>query len=164
MGMHPTADTLAFIFGNRSGRRVMPGVGRLLNDDEMNPNILPLLISLAGASLVLFIQQFLRAHLHPSGLPALFLGSAPNLIVGLWFPFSIVIRPRAFTRSQAGRFFRLWCAGTLILLVGFEIVRPFGGAQTFDYSDILASVMGVAIAFLIYHVCLANRLMFGDES
>ena len=27
--MHPTADTLDFIFGNRSGRRVMPGV-RLL--------------------------------------------------------------------------------------------------------------------------------------
>jgi hypothetical protein len=27
--MHPTADTLLLIFGNRSGRRVMPGV-RLL--------------------------------------------------------------------------------------------------------------------------------------
>jgi hypothetical protein len=28
-GMHPTADTQALIFGNRSGRRVMPGVMRL---------------------------------------------------------------------------------------------------------------------------------------
>jgi hypothetical protein len=28
-GMHPTADTTALIFSNRSGRRVMPGVGRL---------------------------------------------------------------------------------------------------------------------------------------
>jgi hypothetical protein len=28
-GMHPTADTPDFIFGNRTGRRVMPGV-RLL--------------------------------------------------------------------------------------------------------------------------------------
>jgi uncharacterized membrane protein YeaQ/YmgE (transglycosylase-associated protein family) len=142
----------------------MPGVGRLFNDDEMNLNILPLLISLSGAFLVFFIQQFLRVHLHPSGLPALFLGSAPNLIVGLWFPFSILIRPRAFTKSQAGRFFGLWCAGTFLLLVGFEIVRPFRGAQTFDYFDILASAMGVAIAFFIYRLWLENRLIFGDES
>ena len=28
-GMHPTADTTALIYINRSGRRVMPGVGRL---------------------------------------------------------------------------------------------------------------------------------------
>jgi hypothetical protein len=27
--MHPTADTAALIFGNRSGRRVMPGVRSL---------------------------------------------------------------------------------------------------------------------------------------
>ncbi len=32
-GMHPTADTTAFIFGNLSGRRVMPGV-RLLQGRE----------------------------------------------------------------------------------------------------------------------------------
>jgi hypothetical protein len=30
--MHPTADTLLLIFGNLSGRRVMPGVGRLVAD------------------------------------------------------------------------------------------------------------------------------------
>lgn len=28
-GMHPTADTMALIFGNRPWRRVVPGVGRL---------------------------------------------------------------------------------------------------------------------------------------
>jgi hypothetical protein len=27
--MHPTADTTALIYGNRSGRRVMPSVGLL---------------------------------------------------------------------------------------------------------------------------------------
>ena len=30
-GMHPTADTTDFIFGNLLGRRVMPGVRFLLN-------------------------------------------------------------------------------------------------------------------------------------
>jgi hypothetical protein len=33
-GMHPTADTAALIFGCRSGRRVMPGVRRLLANHE----------------------------------------------------------------------------------------------------------------------------------
>ena len=32
-GMHPTADTNHFIFGNLAGRRVMPGV-RLLGQPE----------------------------------------------------------------------------------------------------------------------------------
>jgi hypothetical protein len=31
-GMHPTACTPALIFGNRAGRRVMPGVRFLLVD------------------------------------------------------------------------------------------------------------------------------------
>jgi hypothetical protein len=33
-GMHPTADTSALIFGNRAGRRVMPGVRRLAANHE----------------------------------------------------------------------------------------------------------------------------------
>jgi hypothetical protein len=31
--MHPTADTLDFIYSNRAGRRVMPGVRRLLDTE-----------------------------------------------------------------------------------------------------------------------------------
>ena len=131
---------------------------------NLNQNLLPLLISLSGAFLVFFVQQFLRVHLHLSGPAAVFFGSAPNLIVGIWFPFSILIRPRAFAKRQAERFFRLWCAGTFLLLVGFEILRPFKGAQTFDYFDILASGAGVVVAFLIYHLYLGQRLVFGEES
>jgi len=131
---------------------------------QINLNVLPFLVCLSGGLLLIFIQQFVRFHLPPSGFLPLFFGFAPNLIVGVSFPFSILMKPRAFTRSQAKKLFLLWCAGTILLLIGFEILRPFRGAQTFDYLDLLASIIGVAIGFFIYHFWLERRLIFGQES
>lgn len=37
--MHPSADTLPIIFGNRSWRRVMPGVRFLLSGNGRNEEI-----------------------------------------------------------------------------------------------------------------------------
>jgi hypothetical protein len=129
----------------------------------MNFNLIPLLISISGAVLVVLVQHLLRLYLHPSGLLAIFLGSAPNLLIGFWFPFSILLRPRVFTKAAYGWLFPLWCLGTLLVLCWFEVAMPFKGAQTFDYFDILASFVGVMLATLFYYRWLQSKLVFGAE-
>ena len=129
----------------------------------MSVNAIPLIICVSGALLVAFVQQFLRAHLHVSGVAAVLMGSAPNLLIGCWFPFSILLRPSAFAKSTYDRLFPLWCLGTLLLLCGFEVFRPFRGAQTFDYYDILASFAGVTLAALFYYLRLRGALVCGRE-
>jgi len=110
---------------------------------------------------LIVVQQYLRSLPLPSRAVHLILDSAPNLIVGFCFPFSILITPRAFTRKTADRLFLAWCIVALIMLVAFEIGRPFKGAQTFDYFDIAASLIGVSGAVVVYHLCLKERLSFG---
>jgi hypothetical protein len=129
----------------------------------MKFNSIPLVIFIIGTLLLILVQQVLRPILHPSQPVAILLGSAPNLIVGLCFPFGILIRPGAFTKSVYKRLFPLWCAGTLLALIGFEVVRPFKGAKTFDYWDIAASIAGVLLAVLLYYFWLQNKLVFGAE-
>jgi hypothetical protein len=123
---------------------------------KINFNVLPFLISFSCGLLVLFVQQFARIYFNHS----LFLGSAPNLLVGFCFPFCALIRPKLFTLKRARKFFLFACAGTLFLLIGFEVVRPFEGAKTFDYLDILASFAGAATAFLFYRGWLEKKLIF----
>ncbi len=129
---------------------------------SVNRNIIPLLICLSGSLSLIFVQFYARRFYFDNEIVKLFLGSAPNLIVGFWFPFSILLRPKIFTSGHgtAGKFFNLYCAATLLLLIGFEIIRPFEGAQTFDYFDILASLLGVGAAFLLYHLWLKKKLIF----
>lgn len=127
----------------------------------MSLNLIPLLICAAGVLLSAFVQQVLRPHLHASGIWAILLGSAPNLLVGFWFPFSILLRPKAFTEATYRRLFPLWCVGTLSALCGLEYLRPFPGAQTFDYYDLSASFIGVALAALLYYRRLRGALTFG---
>ncbi|MGC2237072.1 MAG: hypothetical protein WA584_12975 [Pyrinomonadaceae bacterium] len=125
----------------------------------MNFNILPLLISFSSGLIVLFIQQFARPRL---GVHSVFLDSAPNLIIGFCFPFCVLIRPKLLTLTEARKYFALSCIATLLLLIGFEIIRPFEGAETFDYLDILASFAGVALSFLFYRFRLEKKLIFHE--
>jgi hypothetical protein len=129
----------------------------------MSANAIPRIICISGSLLVVFVQQFLRAHLHVSGLAAVLLGSAPNLLIGFWFPFSILLRPSVFAKSTYDRLFPVWCLGTLLVLCGFEVFRPLEGAQTFDYFDILASFAGVTLAALFYYLWLRGALVCGRE-
>jgi hypothetical protein len=129
----------------------------------MDSNLIPLLISVSGGLLVFLVQQFLRPYLHAHEFLALFLGFAPNLITGFSFPFTILMRPGAFTRVEFGWLFPVWCAGTLLVLIAFEIVRPFKGAQSFDYLDIFASLVGVSLAAFSYYFWLRHKLVFRSE-
>jgi hypothetical protein len=96
---------------------------------------------------------------HHPALLVLVLASAPNLIVGLCFPFSILVRPSAWTRKTADALFGLWSLFTLSALVAVEYLSPFG-RNFFDRRDLLASVSGVALAIALYLLVLRARLGF----
>ena len=87
---------------------------------------------------------------------------APDFVVGFCFPFSILIRPRAWTSRLAANLFSVWAVFTAVALVMVEFLSPFG-ANVFDSFDIAAGIGGVALAVLIFHTLIRARLTFGDD-
>jgi len=90
------------------------------------------------------------------------LASAPDFVIAFCFPFSIFIRPRAWTAHVSPRLFHCGCVLTLLLLVGLELRNPFG-PQIFDRRDIGASILGVCLAPALFHAALRQRLVFGRD-
>jgi hypothetical protein len=102
---------------------------------------LPVGIALLAGALTWLIQGVLRPAMraHPSAL--WLLGSAPNVVVGLCFPFIALGYPfGSFRRTQWA--IAMTTGLTIGMLVVFEVWRPIRGAQTFDSFDILGSVLG----------------------
>ncbi len=128
----------------------------------MRKNTIPALIAFSPALLLPLAQDVLRPRALHFGLIGLVLGSAPNFIIGFCFPFSILIRPRAWSSRVAANLFHIWSAFTLIVLVAFEFHDPLG-PQTFDPNDIAASVVAVVIALIVFHALLRSLLTFGDD-
>ena len=119
----------------------------------------PAVLAFSPAVLLPLTQNVVRPHVHHPALLVLVLGSAPNLIVGFCFPFSILMRPSVWARSTADALFALWCAFTLSMLIAVEYLSPFG-RNIFDPRDILASVAGVMFAIALYGLVLRTRLAF----
>jgi hypothetical protein len=119
----------------------------------------PAVIAFSPALLLPLTQNIVRPHIHHPALLVLVLASAPNLIVGLCFPFSILVRPSAWTRKAADALFGLWSVFTLSMLIAVEYLSPFG-RNFFDRRDLLASVAGVALAIVLYRLVVRTRLTF----
>jgi len=121
-------------------------------------NWIALAIALAAGPLVFIVQEWLRPMLPPGSVAWWLLGSAPNLIVALCFPFIIVVRP-IFSPLRAARAFTFMTLATLGVLVVMELVRPISGADTFDPLDLVASIAGLALGALLYRR-VAPRLRY----
>jgi hypothetical protein len=119
-------------------------------------------IAFAPALLLPLVQEVLRPRVPHAGLLGFALSGAPDFVVGVCFPFSILMRPRVWTPRVAARLFHVWSALTLFLLVLFEFCDPFG-RNTFDPADIAASVGGVALALALFHTVLRAWLTFGED-
>jgi hypothetical protein len=119
----------------------------------------PAVIAFSPALLLPLTQNVVRPHVHHPALLVLVLGSAPNLIVGFCFPFSILVRPSVWTRKAADALFGLWSVFTLSMLITVEYLSPFG-RNVFDPRDLLASVVGVALAIVLYLLAVRSRLTF----
>ncbi|HEX3553106.1 MAG TPA: hypothetical protein VIA62_07750 [Thermoanaerobaculia bacterium] len=128
----------------------------------MRNNAIPALIAFSPALLLPLVQEVIRPHAAHVGLIGFVLGWAPNFVIGFCFPFSILTRPRVWSSRVATNLFHVWSAFTVIVLVAFEIHDPLG-PQTFDPADIVASVVAVALALIVFHALLRSRLTFGDD-
>ena len=128
----------------------------------MRKNAIPAVIAFAPALLLPLVQDVLRPRIsHGSWLGFVF-SWAPDLIVGFCFPFSMLVRPRAWTAEVAAKLFRICSAFTVVALLLDEFLSPLG-PNVFDPFDIAAGVGGVVVAGLVFHQLVRTRLTFGDE-
>ena len=128
----------------------------------MRKNSIPALIAFAPALLLPLAQDVLRPRISHTGLLGFLFSWAPDFVVGFCFPFSILIRPRAWTSRVAAKLFSVWSVLTIVALLLDEFLSPFG-PNVFDPTDIVAGVGGVALAVLVFHTLIRARLTFGDE-
>jgi hypothetical protein len=128
----------------------------------MRRNIIPAMIAFSPALLLPLVQDVIRPRIHHADLLGFVLSWAPDFVVGFCFPFSILIRPRAWTAPVAVKLFAVWSVLTVVLLILDETLSPIG-PNVFDPADIVAGVGGVALAVLVFHTLIRNLLTFGDE-
>ena len=128
----------------------------------MRKNLIPALIAFAPALLLPLFQDAVRPRISHAGLLGFVLSWAPDFVVGFCFPFSILIRPRAWTSRTAAKLFSLWSVITVTGILLDEFLSPIG-PNVFDPLDIAAGIGGVALAVLVFHTLIRARLTFGDE-
>ena len=128
----------------------------------MRKNIIPALIAFAPAVLLPLLQDAVRPRVSHAGLAGFILSWAPDFVVGFCFPFSILIRPRAWTSRVAANLFSFWSVFTVVALVMVEFLSPFG-PNVFDPTDLAAGVAGVALAVLVFHTLIRDGLTFADD-
>ena len=128
----------------------------------MRRNLIPALIAFAPLLLLPLIQDSVRPGISHAGLLGFVLSWAPDFVVGFCFPFSILIRPRAWTSRTAANLFSLWSVITVTGILLDEFLSPIG-PNVSDPLDIAAGIGGVALAVLVFHAIIRARLTFGDE-
>jgi hypothetical protein len=128
----------------------------------MRKNAIPAVVAFAPALLLPLVQNVVRPRVATAGPLGLVLSSAPDFVVGFCFPFSILIRPRAWTPRAAARLFVLWAILTAVALVLVEFLSPFG-ANVRDPADIVAAIGGVSLAILFYFACARAWLTYDEE-
>jgi len=129
----------------------------------MRKNLIPVVIAFSPALLLPLIQNVVRPRIVHSGPLAFVLSWAPDFVVGFCFPFSILIKPRVWTKRSAVKLFALWSALTVVALLLDEYLSPFG-PNVFDAKDIVAGIGGVTLALVVFYAFFRERLTFGDES
>ena len=128
-----------------------------------NRNWIPATLAFAPALLLPLTQEVLRPAFRHTPLLGVLLDSAPNFIVGICFPFSILARPRAWTPRVADRLFVASCCLTLAAETAVEYLSPFG-RNIFDAHDLIASGVGVGFALVGYMFYVRPQIRFGDAS
>ena len=116
-------------------------------------------MAFAPAFLLPLTQEVLRPAFRHAPLLGGLLDSAPNFVVGLCFPFSILVRPRTWTPRVADSLFVAWCCLTIAAEAAVEYLSPFG-RNFFDVHDLVASGAGVGLALVGYTFFVRPRLRF----
>jgi len=106
---------------------------------------------ITGTLIIWAIKFIIRpfVHIPPSIKP--FVGFAPNLIGSFLLPFGACWLFQRFFHLQTIKDLTITCFFGLSLVIMNEYLQliPFFG-RTFDYLDILASVAGVCMGYLVF--------------
>lgn len=106
---------------------------------------------ITGTLLIWTIKFVIRPFVHiPPGLKPL-MGIAPNLLGSFLLPFGACLFFQRFFRLQTQKQLSLTCCVGLLLVIVNEYLQriPFFG-RTFDYMDIVFSVVGVFFGHLVF--------------
>lgn len=127
-----------------------------------NRNWIPATLAFSLALLLPLTQEILRPAFGHAPLLGVLLDSAPNFVVGLCFPFSILVRPRTWTPRVADTLFVGWCFLTMAAETAVEYLSPFG-QNIFDVHDLIASGVGVGLALVGYRLFVRPQLAFATS-
>jgi len=114
-----------------------------------------LLIGAAAATI--FVRRVLRPHGDQLGpLARDVLGWLPNFFAAVGSPFLWTMLDSRTVGPLRRWEFADNCLWVLVILTGYEVSQRFDPGQTFEWSDIVASVAGVVVAFVLYHGVLVR--------
>lgn len=115
-------------------------------------------VMISGTLLIWTVKFLVRPFIHiPVSLKP-FVGLAPNLIGSFLLPFGACLFFRRFFRFENTKDLAFACSFGLLLVIINEYLQriPVFG-RTFDYLDILSSVVGVFIGHLVFAKCMNAR-------
>ena len=107
--------------------------------------------------ILLYLSKFLRAHFGQDEIALFILGFLPNL--GLAFAIPFIYLGNRIRLNRAIKHLPIVCFMTLVLMAANEIRDKYQSGRVFDLYDILASFVGVSLAFLILHFQLRRRMV-----
>ena len=112
---------------------------------------------LTGTLMIWIVKFIIRPFVHIPSVIKPFMGFAPNLIGSFLLPFGACLFFQRFFRLQNERDLALTCSFGLLLVVineFLQLIPVFG--RTFDYLDILSSVVGVFIGHIVFARMMAK--------
>lgn len=114
---------------------------------------LPMIVSVLGILLFGFVKFYLRTLHFTNGFIKFLLGIYPNFIAGLIIPMLFLFKYQSIPLNKVKSFdikIKLIVLISTSFLI-FEEFRPtFASSKTFDYWDIIFSVIGSLLFLLIY--------------
>ena len=120
---------------------------------------------IAGILVIWSIKFLIRPFVHiPHGLKPL-VGFAPNLIGSFLLPFGAYWFFRGFFKLATAEDLRFTCLFGLFLVIINEYLQmiPLFG-RTFDYLDILSSVVGVFIGHFVFGRLMTRSVLMQQRA
>lgn len=115
-------------------------------------------VMISGTLLIWSVKFLVRPFVHiPVSLKPI-VGLAPNLVGSFMLPFGACLFFQRFFRFENAKDLAFACSfGLLMVIVNEYLQRIPVFGRTFDYLDILSSVVGVFIGHLVFARCMSRR-------
>ena len=115
-------------------------------------------VMITGTLLIWAIKFIIRPYVHIPQAYKLLAGIAPNLLGAFLLPFGACWFFERFFRLRTQRHLTFTCSFGLLLVIVNEYLQriPFFG-RTFDYMDIVFSVVGVFLGHLVFGWLMVTR-------